>query len=59
MGCSPWGRKESDTTERLTFSLFCAFKHKNICKYIHEKSIGFVLQEYDILADLSRLRFLH
>ena len=21
-GCSPWGRKESDTTERLTLSLF-------------------------------------
>ena len=20
-GCSPWGRKESDTTERLSFSL--------------------------------------
>ena len=21
MGCSPWGRRESDRTERLTFSL--------------------------------------
>ena len=21
VGCSPWGRKESDTTERITFSL--------------------------------------
>ena len=20
MGCSPWGRKESDTTEQLTFT---------------------------------------
>ena len=23
MGYSPWGHKESDTTERLTLSLFC------------------------------------
>ena len=23
MGCSPWGRKESDTTEQLHFSLSC------------------------------------
>ena len=59
MGCSPWSCKELDTTERLTFSLFGAYKHKNIYKYIHEKSIGLVLQEYDILADLSRLQFLH
>ena len=22
VGCSPWGRKESDTTERLTLSFF-------------------------------------
>ena len=23
MGCSPWGHKELDTTERLRFSLSC------------------------------------
>ena len=26
-GCSPWGCKESDTTERLTLSLSCIFLH--------------------------------
>ena len=26
MGCSPWGREESDTTERLQFSLSCIEK---------------------------------
>ena len=25
MGYSPWGRKESDTTERLHFTLICRF----------------------------------
>ena len=25
MGCSPWGRKESDTTERLHFLTFFSF----------------------------------
>ena len=25
MGCSPWGRKESDTTERLPFLFFFFF----------------------------------
>ena len=26
MGHSPWGHKESDTTEQLTFSIFSFFK---------------------------------
>ena len=27
VGCSPWGRKESDTTERLHFSIQCRGHH--------------------------------
>ena len=35
MGCSPWGRKESDTTERLHFhvSLSCTFMEKEMAAH--------------------------
>ena len=35
-GCSPWGHKESDTTERVTLSSFLIYTHTYICIYIHK-----------------------
>ena len=29
MGYSPWGRRESDMTERLTFLLLLVYQHSN------------------------------
>ena len=35
VGYSPWGRKESDTTEQLHFLSFCRFRGHSIVEYQH------------------------
>ena len=46
MGCSPWGRKESATTEQLTLTYFIDYAktfdcvdHKKLCKILKEVGI--------------------
>ena len=40
VGCSPWGRKELDMTEQLSFSLMIYSLKQNSMKYIyHNKNL--------------------
>ena len=36
--CSPWGRKESDTTERLSLSLFSSMVASELSGFLHVSS---------------------
>ena len=56
MGCSPWGRKESDTTERLTLTLLLDIHLRCLFYFTLVKLINSNLQDMISLKD-SILRF--
>ena len=47
-GCSPWGPKESDTTEQLTLSLY--FEISLCCFFLHPVPISFCFSHIPCLA---------
>ena len=50
VGCSPWGRKESDTTERLTLSLALSVQQD---WYSYKKTMLFVMMEAEMGVSYS------
>ena len=68
MGYSPWGHKESDTTERLTLSLSFTYLVQCLGTTLTNQSALFCLSEYNSTGEdvpgspcvvLDTLRLLH
>ena len=48
VGCSPWGQKESDTTEWLTLSLYIYFKYGSVHLFIYFLCVLFTVVKYKL-----------